>query len=106
MSGDCVLRLLCGCFDFLGFLNGVVMGASDWREQIELTIEQTVASLIQNTPLQDLGDNAKTFLIGALQKLDVVTREEYEVQVAVLARTRDRLAELEAQVAQLERSLR
>lgn len=81
------------------------MGASDWKEQIEQTIEQTVASLIQNTPLQDLADNAKTFLIGALQKLDVVTREEYEVQVAVLARTRDRLAELEAQVAQLERSL-
>ncbi|MBP6295289.1 MAG: accessory factor UbiK family protein, partial [Hydromonas sp.] len=56
-----------------------------------------------NSPLQDLGANAKTFLIAALQKLDVVTREEYEVQVAVLARTREKLDALEKQVQALER---
>lgn len=74
------------------------MNTNDWKS----TIEATVESWTQNTPLQDLGANAKTFLIGALQKLDVVTREEYEVQVALLARTREKLDALEKQVRALE----
>jgi ubiquinone biosynthesis accessory factor UbiK len=77
-----------------------------FKEQISgQTMEQTVASLIENTPLQGMGENAKTFLVAALQKLDVVTREEYEVQVAVLARTREQLTALEAQVTKLEQNL-
>ena len=68
-------------------------------------IEDIVTSWMAQSPLKDLGDNAKTFLIGALQKMDVVTREEYEVQVALLARTREKLTALEAQVALLEKTL-
>ena len=75
------------------------MNTNDWKS----TIETTVESWTHNNPLQDLGANAKTFLIAALQKLDVVTREEYEVQVAVLARTREKLEALEKQVQALER---
>ncbi len=78
------------------------MTSQDWKN----SIEQTVESWLAQTPLKDLGDNAKTFLVGALQKLDVVTREEYEIQVAVLSRTREKLSELEAQVAQLEQHLK
>jgi hypothetical protein len=40
--------------------------------------------------------------VSALQKLDVVTREEYDIQVAVLARTREKLEALEQQVNALE----
>ncbi len=78
------------------------MNTNDWKS----TIETTVESWTHNSPLQDLGANAKTFLIAALQKLDVVTREEYEVQVAVLARTREKLDALEKQVQALEREHR
>ncbi len=78
------------------------MNGQDWKSSIEATVE----SWTQNTPLQDLSANAKTFLISALQKLDVVTREEYEVQVAVLARTREKLDALEKQVQALEREHR
>lgn len=70
------------------------MNSKDWKSSIEATVE----SWTQNSPLQDLNANAKTFLISALKKLDVVTREEYEVQVAVLARTREKLEALEKQV--------
>ncbi len=74
------------------------MNTNDWKS----TIEATVESWTHNSPLQGLGANAKTFLVSALQKLDVVTREEYDIQVAVLARTREKLEALEQQVNALE----
>ena len=40
------------------------------------TAQDTVEQWMSNSPLRDLSQNAKTFLIGALQKMDVVTREE------------------------------
>ena len=69
------------------------------------TAQDTVEQWMSNSPLRDLSQNAKTFLIGALQQMDVVTREEYDVQVALLARTREKLETLEKQVSDLERSL-
>ncbi len=74
---------------------------SKWTQSVESTVEQWVS----NSPLRDLSQNAKTFLIGALQKMDVVTREEYDVQVALLARTREKLEALEKQVTALEQQL-
>lgn len=55
------------------------------------------------------GDMEKSFhsvLQGALGKLDLVTREEFEVQKAVLAKTRQKLETLEKQVAVIEESLK
>lgn len=69
------------------------------------TAQDTVEQWMRNSPLRDLSQNAKTFLIGALQKMDVVTREEYDVQVALLARTREKLEALERQVSELEKTL-
>ena len=74
---------------------------SKWTQSVESTVEQWV----NNSPLRDLSQNAKTFLIGALQKMDVVTREEYDIQVALLARTREKLEALEKQVTALEQQL-
>jgi BMFP domain-containing protein YqiC len=50
----------------------------------------------------DFEKNARTTLQSALGKLDLVTREEFEVQSQVLARTRSKLEALETQVAALE----
>ncbi len=52
---------------------------------------------------QDLDRNLRAGLEAALAKMDLVTREEFDVQSAVLARTREKLQRLEAQVAELER---
>jgi ubiquinone biosynthesis accessory factor UbiK len=53
----------------------------------------------------DLSRNLRSSLEAGLTRLDLVTREEFDVQSAVLGRTREKLALLEAQVAELERAL-
>lgn len=50
----------------------------------------------------DIEKNSHAFLQSALGKLDLVTREEFEVQKAVLAKTRSKLEDLEKRVAELE----
>ena len=54
---------------------------------------------------EDLGANFRAVLQSGLSKLDLVTREEFDVQRCVLLRTREKIEELERQVARLEGSL-
>ena len=51
---------------------------------------------------RDLEQNFKGVLQSRLAKMDLVTREEFDVQSAVLRRTRDKLAALESRLAELE----
>ena len=51
---------------------------------------------------EDLERNVKTVLQAGLKKLDLVTREEFEVQRAVLLRTREKLEALEAKLTEFE----
>jgi BMFP domain-containing protein YqiC len=51
---------------------------------------------------RDLEQNFKGVLSGGLAKFDLVTREEFDVQAAVLQRTREKLAVLERRLAELE----
>lgn len=53
----------------------------------------------------DFEDKTKTVLQRKLSQLDVVTREEFDVQTQVLIKTRAKLAELETRLAELEESL-
>ncbi len=50
----------------------------------------------------EIEKNLKAGLQGVLQKMELVTREEYEIQAALLERTRERLASLEARVRAME----
>ncbi len=50
----------------------------------------------------DLEDTFRSMLRNGLAKLDLVTREEFEVQEAVLARTREKLEALEKRLEELE----
>ncbi len=52
----------------------------------------------------DLERNFKAVLQGGLAKLDLVTRQEFDIQAAVLRRSRERLEELEKRIAALEKS--
>ncbi|RPE74703.1 ubiquinone biosynthesis accessory factor UbiK [Vulcaniibacterium tengchongense] len=54
---------------------------------------------------EELQQNFKAVLQSGLAKLDLVTREEFEVQRAVLQRTREKLEELQRTVAELEAQL-
>lgn len=51
---------------------------------------------------EDLEENFRTVLRTGLGKLDLVTREEFEVQEAVLARTREKLESLAARLEEIE----
>jgi len=54
---------------------------------------------------EDLEKNFRAILQGALGKLDLVTREEFEVQKMVLAKTRSKLEDLEKRVAEMEENV-
>lgn len=71
------------------------------------TLEQfgaKMSAMLANSPAKDIENNAKAVLSGLLSKLDLVTREEFDVQTQVLARTRDKLKDLEARVEALEKA--
>lgn len=53
----------------------------------------------------DLEANFRGVLRSGISKLDLVTREEFEVQEAVLARTREKLERLEEKLEELEKAL-
>ena len=53
---------------------------------------------------EDLEENFKSVLQSGIGKLDLVTREEFEVQEAVLARTRQKLEGLESRLQEVESS--
>jgi hypothetical protein len=61
-------------------------------------------ALLANSPAKDFEKNAKALMSGFLAKLDLVTREEFDIQAQVLARTREKLKELEARVEALEKA--
>ncbi len=61
-----------------------------------------ISALLANSPVKDIEKNAKAVMSGMFAKLDLVTREEFDVQAQVLARTRAKLKELEARVTALE----
>jgi hypothetical protein len=53
-------------------------------------------------PARDLERNMRALLASAFARLELVSREEYDVQVELLCRMREKLAALEARVAELE----
>jgi BMFP domain-containing protein YqiC len=67
-------------------------------------IDQFVSALSRLLPEgpKDLEKNVRAALQGVFDRLNLVTREELDVQEAVLARTRARLQELEKRIAELE----
>ena len=67
-------------------------------------IGNKMSALLANTPAKDFEKNARAAVSGLLAKLDVVTREEFDIQTHVLARTREKLKELEARVEALEKA--
>jgi BMFP domain-containing protein YqiC len=71
-------------------------------EDIVNKVEQFIPEDLK-TMRQDFSQNMKSILTASLQKADLVTREEFEVQKAVLAKTRARLEALEQQLDELNR---
>jgi BMFP domain-containing protein YqiC len=65
-------------------------------------INEKVKAVLAQGPAADIEKNLRALLAGAFSRLDLVTREEFDVQREVLLRTRAKLTELEQKVAALE----
>ena len=65
-------------------------------------IDQRMREIFSRSPAADLEKNLRALLASMFSRLDLVTREEFDVQREVLARTRAKLEELEAKLAELE----
>jgi BMFP domain-containing protein YqiC len=61
-----------------------------------------VNELLAQSPVKDVEKNLRVMLGGIFSRLDLVTREEFEVQHELLKRTRELLTGLEARIAALE----
>ena len=69
-------------------------------------IDRKMRELLAQSPARDLEKNLRALLTSAFGRRELVTREEFDVQREVLARTRAMLADLEAKLAELEKNLK
>lgn len=69
-------------------------------------INARISEIFASSPTKDVEKNLRAMFHSALAKLELVTREEFDAQAKVLERTREKLAALQARVAELEERLR
>lgn len=74
------------------------MLASKVIDDVSARISEAIAA----SPARDVDKNVRALLTGALARLDLVTREEFDVQSQVLRRTREKLEALATRLAELE----
>ena len=74
------------------------------NEKLIDEISGRIKDVMARTPAADIERNVRAMLGSMFARLDMVTREEFDVQTAVLARTRDKLTALEARLAEIERA--
>jgi BMFP domain-containing protein YqiC len=66
-------------------------------------LNKKVGELIAASPAKDVERNLRALMSSAFSRLDLVTREEFDVQQEVLGRTREKLQQMEARIAEMER---
>lgn len=71
---------------------------SDWFEEFQ----RNISELIARSPAADIERNIKALMAQTFARLDLVTREEFEVQKTLLERALARIATLEQRIAALE----
>jgi len=69
-------------------------------------LSERIREFLAASPAKDLEKNLRALLAAAFARLDLATRGEFELQTRVLARTREKLAELERRVVELEARLK
>ncbi|MBY0577748.1 MAG: accessory factor UbiK family protein, partial [Burkholderiales bacterium] len=62
------------------------------------------SEVMASSPAKDVEKNIRAILAGIFARMDLVTREEFDVQKEVLLRTREKLGHLEERLAELEKA--
>lgn len=68
-------------------------------------LQQKVNQVIENSPAKDIEKNVKAMMTQGFAKLDLVTREEFDIQAQMLAKARAKLDLMESRLAELEAKL-
>ena len=76
-----------------------------FNQQILTEISEKIRAVMAETPAKDLEKNLRALLTSIFNKLDLVTREDFDVQQQVLLRTREKLTQVEGKLAELEQHL-
>jgi len=74
------------------------MISNAWFEQLQ----QNVSNLVAKSPAADVERNVRAMMGSAFNKMDLVTREDFDQQIAVLRKTTERVSALETQIRALE----
>lgn len=77
------------------------MNRTQWLEDLQ----KNISDLIARSPAADVERNVRSMMTQAFGRLDLVTREEFDIQADLLARARSRVDELSTQIQQLEARL-
>ncbi len=72
------------------------------NQKIIEEVSTKIKDMLGQSPIADIEKNLRAVLQSVFNKLDLVTREEFDVQQAVLLRTREKLEQLEIKVARIE----
>ena len=76
-----------------------------WRQKLIDDLNAKLAETLAHSPVKDVEKNFRAVMSTTFTKMDLVTREEFEVQQAVLTRTREKLRQMELRIAELEKLL-
>lgn len=82
------------------------MSAQDFLNKFQSVAEDVqgrIGDAIKQSPAKDLEKNIRGLVQQGFQKMDLVTREEFDLQAQVLAKTRAKLEVLETKIAELEK---
>lgn len=71
------------------------------RQKIQ-EISDKIREIIKNSPIEDMENNINALLRSMFTKLDLINREEFDIQTEVLKKTRLKLEALEAKLKALE----
>ena len=75
------------------------------KEKIQ-NLSNKIKHIIKDSPVSDMEDNINALLKSTFTKMDLINREEFDVQTEVLKRTRAKLETLEAKIIDLEHKLK
>jgi len=67
-------------------------------------IANKISDVIAASPAKDVEKNVRAMMASAFTKLDLVTREEFDIQQEVLVKTREKLVDLENRIPLLEKN--
>lgn len=76
-------------------------GPNQWFDDFQ----QNMSDLLAKTPAGDIERNVKALMAQTFSRMDLITREEFDIQAELLSRTLDRISAMESKIQDLEQKL-